>query len=92
MTKFVITSLDGKEVTATILPVDRVMFERQYGRSVGAIAKEEREEFFLWLAWHALKREGTVKTEFDDWLADVNDYSAEEEAPVPLDQAASPTP
>lgn len=91
MSKIIVTNPQGEASAATVLPIDRVMFERQFGKSVGSIAREEREEFFLWLAWHAFKRSGTTGLEFDPWLATVADWSIEEDTLPPLGQAASPT-
>lgn len=92
MSKIVVSNLSGSEQTASILPIDRVMFEREFGKSVSSLAREEREEYFLWLSWHALKREGVTAASFDDWLATVADYSPEgEDTAPPLDQAASLT-
>jgi hypothetical protein len=92
MSKVIITNVDGSSASATILPIDRVMFERQFGRGVGAIAKEEREEFLLWVSWHALKRQGFTAADFDGWLATVADYDSEADDLPPSDPAASPTP
>jgi hypothetical protein len=92
MSKIVVTNIKNEQSAATVLPIDRVMFERQFGKSVGALAKEEREEFFLWLAWHAFKRESVTALEFDGWLATVADWTVEDDALPPSDPAASPTP
>jgi hypothetical protein len=92
MSKVIITTTEGTTQTATILPIDRVMFERHFGKSVGAIAKEERLEFMLWISWHAIKRQGGTALEFDGWLTSVADYDSEADDLPPLDPAASPTP
>jgi hypothetical protein len=91
MSTIIITDTAGVKTDAKLLPIDRVMFERHFGKSVGAVAKEEREEFLLWLAWHALKRQGTTTAEFDAWLVSVADYDTEADEMPPLDQEASPT-
>lgn len=92
MSKVIITSTDGQSHAAAILPIDRVMFERQFGRGVGAIAKEEREEYLLWVSWHALKRQGVTAADFDAWLATIADYDTEAEDVPPSAPAARPTP
>lgn len=91
MSSVVIKTVEGTEVTAKILPIDRVMFERQFGKGVGSIASEQREEFLLWIAHHALKRQGATVLEFEAWLVSVADYDSEDDALPPSDPAASPT-
>ena len=81
---------DGREVTANVLPVDRIMFERTFSLSVmGAVQGEQREEHFLWLGWHALQRTGQADPDFDKWLLLVADYGTGTEPEVPSGPVAN---
>ena len=80
------TFADGRTVAARVLPIDRIMFERKFSISVmSAATVDQREEYFLWLGWHALHRQGQASEDFDAWLNTVTDYEAGSEAEVPSD-------
>jgi hypothetical protein len=84
------TFADGRTVAAKVLPIDRIMFERKFSTSViQAATVDQREEYFLWLGWHALNRQGQASDDFDAWLATVADYETGVEAEVPSDPVAN---
>lgn len=75
----------GETLTAVLLPVDHVAFERKYGMGMGAFAEDPHVEYIIWLAWHALKRtmNGQIPAVFDDFLAQVEDLEDPDDAEVP---------
>ena len=78
------TYTDGRTATARILPVDRIMFERHFHRSLGhAAATDQREEHYLWLCWHSLNRMSQADGDFDKWLAMVESYETGDDPEVP---------
>lgn len=84
---------DGTVVETRVLPIDRIMFERKFGRSVAAtFTGEPLEEHLFWLGWHALKRSGKAGDDFDSWLASVEDFETQNEPDPPTDPVASTTP
>lgn len=84
------TYADGREATAMVLPIDRIMFERQFSVSImSAMQVDQREEHFLWLGWHALQRTGQADPDFDRWLGQVADYGTGTEPEVPSDPVAN---
>lgn len=85
--------VDGTVVEVRVLPIDRIMFERKFGRSVHAtFTGEPMEEHLFWLGWHALNRAGKAGEDFDAWLAQVEDYETQREPDPPTVPAASTTP
>jgi hypothetical protein len=84
---------DGTVANVRVLPIDRIMFERNFGRSVHAtFTGEPLEEHLFWLGWHALKREGKAADDFDVWLSTVADYETQTEPDPPTEATASTTP
>lgn len=83
---------DGTTQDARVLPIDRIMFERKFGRSViTSFTGDMHEEHLLWLGWHALNRQGKAADDFDVWLAQVNDYETQKEPDPPTEAAANIT-
>lgn len=84
---------DGETVEATILPIDRIMFERKFGTSVvTSFTGEIHEEQVIWLGWHALKRAGKAGDDFDAWLSSLADYEVQSEPDPTGEPAATTTP
>lgn len=84
------TFTDGRTVAAKVLPIDRIMFERKFSTSVmQAATVDQREEYFLWLGWHALHRQGQASEDFDSWLGTVADYDSGGDPEVPSDPVAN---
>lgn len=87
------TFADGTSQEVRILPIDRIMFERKFGRSViTSFTGDMHEEHLIWLGWHALKRQGKAGDDFDVWLAQVADYETQREPDPPTVPAVSTTP
>lgn len=84
---------DGSSQDVRVLPVDRIMFERKFSRSViSSFSDDMHEEHLLWLGWHALNRQGKASGDFDAWLAQVSDYETQREPDLPTEAAASTMP
>lgn len=84
---------DGNSQDVRILPVDRIMFERHFGRSVvTSFTGDMHEEHLIWLGWHALKRQGKAGDDFDVWLENLTEYETQSEPDPPTEAAASTTP
>ena len=73
---------DGRRLSATIIIADLVTFERQY--DADAPLTSQRIEHCLFLAWAALKRQGDVDGEFDDFLPLVEDFESTDEPAPPV--------
>jgi len=83
---------DGSTQDVRILPIDRIMFERKFGRSViTSFTGEAHEEHLIWLVWHSLKRQGRAGEDFDLWLEQLTDYETQREPDPPTEAAASTT-
>jgi len=83
---------DGSTQDVRILPIDRIMFERKFGRSViTSFTGEAHEEHLIWLGWHSLKRQGRAGEDFDLWLEQLTDYETQREPDPPTEAAASTT-
>ena len=81
---FEVTYADGRTVEAVTTPADQVAFERNYDRSVAALADEQRMEWLYFLAWAPLHRTGVEPRSFDDFLAVVDTVA-------PVEAVADPT-
>jgi len=63
-----------KEIAAKA--ADIVAFEERYDISMVNLQKEVRLTHLLFLAWHAEKRSGATKDEFDKWVESVEGVEA----------------
>ena len=66
---------DGTKAVRTAKSVDFIAFERTYNVS---IQKLERLEHLAFLAWNVEKRTKTTGLEFDPWLENIEDVTADE--------------
>ncbi len=67
-----VSFLDETEKTVTCIASDFVAFETKFDLSVARLDKEVRMTHLFFLAWHALKRTGETKDEFDKWIETVS--------------------
>jgi len=65
-TVFEVQLSDGRNMSATVKVADLIAFERQYDKSVSDIGN--RIEYSTFIAWAALKRQGDLNVEFEDFL------------------------
>lgn len=64
--------LDGTEDVVTALAADLIAFEAKFDMSVARLEKDVRLTHLFFLAWHALKRQGKTKEEFEKWAEEVS--------------------
>lgn len=67
-----VSFLDETEKTVMCVASDFVAFEMKFDLSVARLEKEVRMTHLFFLAWHALKRTGDTKDEFDKWIESVS--------------------
>jgi len=67
-----ITYLDGTSVTVSTIAADLVAFETKFNIAVSRLQDDPRVTYMFFLAWHALKRSGGTKEEFDKWVNNVS--------------------
>jgi hypothetical protein len=66
-----ITFLDGETVVVSTIAADLVAFEQKFNIAISRLQDDPRVTYFFYLAWHALKRTGGTKEEFDKWVNNV---------------------
>lgn len=66
-----ITYTNGEKKDLTCIASDMVAFESHFDLSIARLEKEVRLSHLFYLAWHAEKRTGATKDEFDKWLESV---------------------
>jgi hypothetical protein len=66
-----ITYTNGEKKDLTCIASDMVAFESHFDLSIARLEKEIRLSHLFYLAWHAEKRTGATKDEFDKWLESV---------------------
>jgi hypothetical protein len=64
--------VDGKETTVTVIAADLIAFETKFDMSVSRLDKDSRLTHMFFLAWHAEKRAGVTKVEFEKWTETVS--------------------
>jgi hypothetical protein len=73
-----ITLSDGSKVTAVATAPDFVAFEAKFDKSVQTFVTDVRLTYLFFMAWHSLKRNGEIESEFEVWLEDVTDVQVDE--------------
>jgi len=63
--------VDGKETSVTAIAADLIAFETKFDMSVARLDKDLRLTHLFYLAWHAQKRSGATKDEFEKWTESV---------------------
>lgn len=76
--EFEVTLTGGEKVTAKSSAPDFVAFESRMDRSISSLSKDIRITDMLFLAWHALKRTGVTKLEFEAWTDTVENLTVVE--------------
>jgi hypothetical protein len=72
---------DALTVTAEL--VDVIAWEEHFQRPSSALGGEEIfARDYVWLAWHAAKRQDKTSMEFMDWVASLEDVEGEPDAPL----------
>lgn len=68
----VVHFVDGSEETIEAIAADLIAFEERFDLSVVKLETDVRLTHLFFLAWHALKRQGKAKTEFEKWAETVS--------------------
>jgi hypothetical protein len=66
-----ITFLDGETVTVSTTAADLVAFEQKFDVAISRLQDDPRVTYMFFLAWHASKRSGGTKDEFEKWVESV---------------------
>ena len=81
--KFRIRPKGGSDEIITAELVDVIAWEEHYQKPSTAMAGDDafvRDS--VWLAWHAVKRQGKTTLEFMDWVASLEDMEIQPDAPL----------
>ena len=83
---------DGRQLTATVKVADYVAFERHF--NVEAPLVSSRIEYWTFLTWASLKRQGDVTVEFDEFVGQVDEFLVTEDdvQPVPKGRSKKASP
>ena len=63
---------DGSNESIEAIAADLIAFESKFDLSVVKLESEIRLTHLFFLAWHALKRQGKTKDEFERWAESVS--------------------
>jgi hypothetical protein len=64
--------IDDTEKEITAVAADLIAFEERFDMSVAALEKNVRMTHLFFIAWHAVKRGGDTKDDFEKWVESVN--------------------
>ena len=70
---------DGSNESIEAIAADLIAFESKFDLSVVKLESEIRLTHLFFLAWHALKRQGKTKDEFEKWAESVSIVGQAEE-------------
>lgn len=87
---FTVTGEDGSGVAVTAAAPDYVEYEMRFNRSILAGMSEGLWSVYMFVVWHAMKRQGLTSLDWDAWLATSPTFARElkSEEPVPLEPEA----
>jgi hypothetical protein len=74
-----ITFADGTTKKVVAAAADLIGFETHFDKSVATLQTDYRLTYLVFIAWHALKRQGDVKSEFDDFVNTVSNIEASDD-------------
>jgi hypothetical protein len=74
-----ITFADGTKKKVVAVAADLIAFETHFDKSVATLQTDYRLTYLVYIAWHALKRQGDVKSEFDDFVNTVSSIEASDD-------------
>ena len=81
--QFKIKPKGGTAETITAELVDVIAWEEHFQKPSTALSGGDIfARDFVWLAWHAVKRQGKTALEFMDWVATLDDIEGEPESPL----------
>jgi hypothetical protein len=81
--QFKVKPNDGEEMTIVAALVDVIAWEEHFQRPSSALGGDDIfARDYVWLAWHAAKRQKLTKLEFMDWVATLEDIEGEPDAPL----------
>ena len=79
-------------LTVTASGLDYAAYEDQFDKPAIAGISEGRYKTFMFLCWHAMKRQNLTEQTFDEFLADSPTFTAPEKVEdVPPLESAAPT-
>jgi hypothetical protein len=61
---------DGKQIEVTANGLDYAAYEDEFDKPTVAGISEGRYKTFMFLVWHAMKRQDLISKPFDEFLAD----------------------
>lgn len=64
--------VDESEESVRAIAADLIAFEMKFDMSVARLEKDVRLTHLFFLAWHASKRTGKTKLEFEKWSESVS--------------------
>lgn len=64
--------VDESEESVRAIAADLIAFEMKFDMSVARLEKDVRLTHLFFLAWHASKRTGKTKAEFEKWAESVS--------------------
>ena len=67
-----ISFLDGTTKTVEAVASDLIAFESHFDLSIATLDKNIRLTHLFYLAWHAAKRTGETKDDFEKWIESVS--------------------
>jgi hypothetical protein len=73
-----VTFADSTSKSVVAKAADIVAFEERFNISMASLQKDVRFTHLLFLAWHAEKRSGETKEDFEKWLDSVEAIEADE--------------
>jgi hypothetical protein len=74
-----ITFADGTKKKVVAVAADLIAFETHFDKSVATLQTDYRLTYLVYMAWHALKRQGDVKSDFDDFVNTVSGIEASDD-------------
>ena len=90
--QFRIRPKGGTDETITAELVDVIAWEDHFQKPSTALSSSDIfARDFVWLAWHAVKRQGKTTLDFMDWVATLEDIEGEPEAPLELSENPAAT-
>ena len=87
---FTVTADDGSGVNVTASAPDYVAYEMEFNRSILAGMSEGLWSVYMYVVWHAMKRQDLTELGWDAWLATSPTFAREivSEEPAPLEPEA----
>lgn len=86
-----VTYSDGRVVESTVSPKAEVEFERKFGTSINQAGREMHQEYYYFLAWAGLHYAGKEPSDFDAFLAVIDEVENVKETDPDAGRDEDPT-